>query len=126
MIRVLLVENNELNADMLSRRLVQRGMSVDVVRSAEQALVLLSCAMLPEIVLTDVRLPGIDGIEFVRRLRATANTKKIPVIAVTGDVLPEVLDEAVDAGCNRCVMKPIDFDHLVEAIQAIVWKDASV
>ncbi len=114
--KILIVEDNDLNADMLGRRLERVGHEVTWLPSAEEAL-----ARIPEaeadLVLLDIRLPGMSGIDLVRQVRRSQNCRELPFIAVTGDALPEVLDEALEAGCCACVTKPIDFDGLVQRIE---------
>ena len=109
---VMIVEDNEMNRDMLSRRLIKRGftvlMAVDGLEGVEAVK-----AHRPDIVLMDLSLPGIDGYEATRRLKADAATVTIPIIALTAHAMPEDRKRALDAGCDDYDTKPIDLDRLL-------------
>ena len=119
MVRILLVEDNELNRDMLSRRLKRRGYEVliavdgseGVRRASEDA---------PDLILMDMSLPVIDGWEATRRIKADPATSSIPVIALTAHAMVDDRQKALDAGCNDYDVKPIELPRLLSKIQAFV------
>ena len=118
---ILMVEDNDLNADMLGRRLARLGHEVQWVPTAEEVLELMP-DLQADLMLLDVRLPGMNGIELARQIRAVRSDDELPLIAVTGDALPEVLQEAAEAGCCACLTKPIDFNRLLEVITQVTSK----
>jgi CheY-like chemotaxis protein len=115
MCRILLVEDNELNRDMLSQRLVRRGHEVLGAASAAEAIATAE-AELPDVVLMDLSLPGMDGLEATRRLKSNPLTERIPVIALTGWAASEDRDRAIAAGCDEFDTKPIELARLLEKI----------
>jgi two-component system, cell cycle response regulator DivK len=114
-LNVLLVEDNELNRDMLVRRLARHGMTavcaVDGADGVSQAQ-----AHRPDVILMDISLPVMNGWEAIRRIRALAETHAIPIIALTAHVFLEDRTRAESAGCSAFVSKPIDMSVLVEQI----------
>ena len=116
MARILLVEDNEMNRDMLSRRLQRKGYSVLIAHDGQQGLSL-ACSEIPDLILMDISLPLLDGCEVTRRLKANARTRHIPVIALTAHALLTDRDKAFDAGCDDYDTKPIDFGRLNEKIE---------
>ena len=115
--RILLVEDNDMNRDMLSRRLVRRGHEVVEARDGQEALDRANDAS-PEVILMDLNLPKIDGWEATRRLKADAATALVPVIALTAHAMPRDRQLALDAGADDYDTKPIDLDRLLEKIAA--------
>ena len=105
MITVLLVEDNEMNRDMLLRRLQRKGFEVLTALNGEEA-VQMTKQFLPALVLMDMSLPVLDGWEATRRLKADAATRHIPVIALTAHALPAERDRALEAGCAAFETKP--------------------
>jgi two-component system cell cycle response regulator DivK len=118
MTRIVLVEDNEMNRDMLTRRLVRRGYSVAIAVDGQEALEVVAREQ-PDVVLMDMGLPVIDGWEATRRLKADPTTARIPVIALTAHALSTDRDEALAAGCDDYETKPIDLERLVARIEAI-------
>ena len=116
MAKILIVEDNEMNADMLSRRLRKKGYTVLVAGDGQQALTIVGSES-PDIVLMDMSLPVIDGWEATRRLKADANTAKIPVIALTAHAMGEERQKAFDAGCDDYDTKPVNLKRLLGKIQ---------
>ena len=110
--RILIVEDNELNRDVLSRRLAARGYDVLVAIDGSQGLALASACQ-PDLILMDLGLPEIDGWECVRRLRANAATQSIPVVALTAHAMTGDRERALEAGCDEFDTKPIDFAGLL-------------
>ena len=125
MARILLVEDNEMNRDMLSRRLQRKGHSVLIAVDGEQGLATAYSEM-PDLILMDISLPFIDGYEVTRRLKANPRTKQIPVIALTAHALLTDRDKALKAGCNDYDTKPVDFTRLTEKIEALLVKEKSL
>jgi two-component system cell cycle response regulator DivK len=123
--RILLVEDNEMNRDMLSRRLQRKGYSVLIAVDGEQGLATAYSEM-PDLILMDISLPFIDGYEVTRRLKANPRTKNIPVIALTAHALLTDRDKALRAGCNDYDTKPVDFSRLTEKIETLLVKEKSL
>ena len=120
--RILLVEDNEMNRDMLSRRLQKKGYSVLIAIDGEQGLATAYSEM-PDLILMDISLPFIDGYEVTRRLKANPRTRHIPVIALTAHALLTDRDKAIKAGCNDYDTKPVDFTRLTEKIETLLVKE---
>ncbi len=119
MTRILLVEDNEMNRDMLTRRLQRRGYEVTLaVDGAEGLAEANSCA--PDIILMDMSLPVLDGWEATRRLKAAPETNAIPVIALTAHAMSGDRDKALEAGCDDFDTKPVEFDRLLSKIEALL------
>jgi len=123
--RILLVEDNEMNRDMLSRRLQRKGYSVLIAVDGEQGLATAYSEM-PDLILMDISLPFIDGYEVTRRLKANPRTRNIPVIALTAHALLTDRDKALKAGCNDYDTKPVDFTRLTEKIETLLVKEKSL
>ena len=117
--RILLVEDNEMNRDMLSRRLQRKGYSVAIAEDGEQGLNM-ACAEMPDLILMDLSLPFIDGCEVTRRLKANPRTSPIPIIALTAHALVRDRDRAFDAGCDDYDTKPVEFGRLSEKIENLL------
>ena len=117
--KILLVEDNEMNRDMLSRRLIRRGYEVIIATDGQQGVDLASTHA-PDVVLMDMSLPVIDGWEATRRLKASEATKKIPVIALTAHAMAGDREQALAAGCDDYDTKPIDLDRLLAKMQALL------
>ncbi len=118
MTKILLVEDNDLNRDMLTRRLTKRGYEVLSATDGEQGLVLAQAEQ-PDLVLMDMSLPGIDGWETTRRLRAGAGTASIPVIALTAHAMAGDRERALEAGCDDYDTKPVEMDRLLLKIESL-------
>lgn len=120
--RILLVEDNELNRDMLSRRLNRLGydviVAVDGAAGVQQAL-----AQLPDLVLMDMSLPVMDGWEATRQLKASQTTASIPVIGLSAHAMSGDAEKALQAGCDDYDTKPVDFNRLVGKIKKLVSSD---
>ena len=119
MARILLVEDNELSRDMLSRRLARRGFEIDEAPDAEQALAMVA-ARPPDLILMDLALPGLHGLEAVTRLRAAPGTRAIPVIALSAHALSSDRDRALTVGCDDYDTKPVDLPRLLDKIGALL------
>ena len=117
--RLLLVEDNEMNRDMLSRRLTRRGFEVIVAEDGAQGLAVAK-EQLPDLILMDMSLPVLDGWEASRRLKADEATRHIPVIALTAHAMAGDRERAIEAGCEDYDTKPIEFARLLEKIDRIL------
>lgn len=122
MARILIVEDNEMNRDMLSRRLQKRGFEVSIAEDG-QAGVDLAKELMPDLVLMDMSLPVIDGWEATRTLRADPATTSLPIIALTAHAMPGDEQKALDAGCNDYDTKPIDLARLLAKINDCLTGD---
>jgi CheY-like chemotaxis protein len=117
--KILLVEDNEMNRDMLSRRLQRRGYRILTAKNGQEGLSLARLET-PALILMDIGLPEMDGWEITRCLKADRNTQPIPIIALTAHVLVEDRAKALEAGCNDYETKPIDFGRLIEKIENLL------
>jgi len=117
--KILLVEDNELNRDMLSRRLVRRGYAVVVAEDGERGLELVRSER-PDLVLMDMSLPGIDGWEATRRLRADPDIAGVRVIALTAHAMAGDRERALEAGCDDYDTKPVEMDRLLLKITTLL------
>jgi two-component system, cell cycle response regulator DivK len=124
MSKLLLVEDNEMNRDMLSRRLQRKGfqvvMAVDGEDGTKKAL-----SEAPDLILMDMSLPLLDGWEATRRLKASPETSAVPVLALTAHAISGDRERAIDAGCDDYDTKPVEFSRLLEKIQTLLGTDAS-
>jgi CheY-like chemotaxis protein len=117
--KILYVEDNEDNVYMLRRRLARAGFTVVVATDGEQGLAL-AVSEAPDLILMDLSLPGIDGWEATRRLKASPETRGIPVIALSAHAMAGDRERALTAGCDDYDTKPVDLARLLEKIQAFV------
>jgi CheY-like chemotaxis protein len=116
--KILLVEDNEMNRDMLSRRLLRRGYEIVFATDGQQA-VDKAKSESPALILMDMGLPVVDGWEATRRIKADPATGNIPVIALTAHAMAADRDKALDAGCDDFDTKPVDIVRLVGKIEAL-------
>lgn len=116
-IRVLLVEDNEMNRDMLSRRLSRKGFEVLMAVDGQQAIEMTS-QVSPDLILMDMSLPVLDGWEATRRLKADPALSGIPVIGLTAHAMDGDREKCLQAGCDEYDTKPIDLPRLLEKISA--------
>jgi CheY-like chemotaxis protein len=114
--KILLVEDNEFNRDMLSRRLQRRGFDVAIAEDGQAGIEAARSGM-PDLILMDMDLPVLDGWESTRRLKADPALRSIPVIALTAHALQSDCDRAYEAGCDDFATKPIEFSALMEKIE---------
>jgi len=122
MIKILLVEDNEMNRDMLSRRLERKGFEV-VIAVNGQAGVDMAASSDPDIILMDLSLPVIDGWEATRLIKADPATQSIPVIALTAHAMAGDEKKARAAGCDDYDTKPVDLSRLLEKINAMLTRE---
>ena len=117
--RILLVEDNEMNRDMLSRRLQRRG--YDVILAVDgQIGIELAQSEAPDLILMDMSLPVVDGWEATRTLKASDATRNIPVIALTAHAMSTDRDRAIEAGCDDYDTKPIELSRLLGKMEALM------
>lgn len=119
MAKILLVEDNEMNRDMLGRRLQRRGHEVVIAVDGAEG-VAKAQSDVPDIILMDMSLPVMDGWDATRRLKAEAATCNIPVIALTAHAMSGDRDKAMEAGCDDYDTKPVEFDRLLAKIEALL------
>jgi two-component system, cell cycle response regulator DivK len=119
MAKILLVEDNEMNRDMLSRRLLRKGYEVVMAVDGEQA-VAMAQSEKPDLILMDMSLPVIDGWEATRRVKASEATSGIPIIALTAHAMSGDRERALGAGCDDYDTKPIELPRLLEKIDALL------
>jgi CheY-like chemotaxis protein len=117
--RVLLVEDNEMNRDMLSRRLQRRGYEVIIAVDGKQG-VTVAQSESPDVILMDMSLPVMDGWEATRALKSSLDTKDIPVIALTAHAMSTDRQKAMDAGCDDYDTKPIELTRLLAKIESLI------
>ena len=122
-IKILLVEDNVSIRDMVSRRLAKRGFAVVTAGDGDEAC-RLAVAEHPDVVLMDLHLPVLDGLEATRRLKSAAETRDMPVIALTADAMAGDHEKAMEAGCDSYETKPIDLPLLLDKIEALLQRKA--
>ncbi len=120
--RILLVEDNEMNRDMLSRRLARKKYEVLVAGDGEEG-VAMARSESPDLILMDMSLPVIDGWEATRQLKASPGTKAIPVIALTAHAMSGDREKALEAGCDDYDTKPIEFPRLLGKMEALLGEN---
>jgi CheY-like chemotaxis protein len=125
MAKILLVEDNEMNRDMLSRRLHRRGYEVLIAADGVQGIELARTEQ-PDIILMDMSLPVLDGWEAARQLRDTYETSTIPIIALTAHALAGDRQKSLEAGCDEYETKPVDFLRLIGKIETLLKNGASL
>jgi CheY-like chemotaxis protein len=119
MAKILIVEDNELNRNMLSRRLVRKGYEIVLAFDGLQG-VEMAGSEKPDLILMDMGLPGLTGWEATRRLKSSLSTMKIPVIALTAHAMSSDRDQALQAGCDDFDTKPIELDRLLQKIRTML------
>jgi CheY-like chemotaxis protein len=124
MVKILLIEDNEMNRDMLSRRLMRRGYEVVLAEDGAMG-VDLARSVRPDLILMDMSLPVMDGWEATRQLKAAAETRPIPVIALTAHAMAGDEEKALAAGCDGYETKPIDLVRLLERMETLLSKRSS-
>jgi CheY-like chemotaxis protein len=119
--KVLVVEDNEMNRDMLSRRLQRRGYEVIISVDGEDG-VAKARSDSPDIILMDMDLPVLDGWAATRKLKSSAETRSIPVIALTAHAMAGDKERALEVGCDDYDTKPVEFSRLTEKIETLLRK----
>jgi CheY-like chemotaxis protein len=121
--KILVVEDNELNRDMLTRRLARKGFETSVAVDGEEG-VKRAREDRPDLILMDMSLPVLDGWEATRRIKSDPNTRTIPVIALTAHAMAGDRERALNAGCDDYDTKPVEFPSLLEKIEALLTNAA--
>jgi two-component system, cell cycle response regulator DivK len=119
MAKIVLVEDNEDNRDMLSRRLTRKGYEVLIAVNGEEAVELVKKEQ-PALVLMDISLPVMDGFEATRRLKSLDDTKNIPIVALTAHAMSGDREKAIDAGCDDYDVKPVELTRLLSKIENLL------
>ena len=119
--KILLVEDNEINRDMLSRRLERKGFQVLIAVDGEQGVAVAQSAT-PDLILMDMDLPVLNGWEATQKLKAAPGTRAIPIIGLTAHAMAGDREKAMAAGCDDYDTKPVEFSRLLEKIQAQMAK----
>jgi CheY-like chemotaxis protein len=122
MAKILLVEDNEMNRDMLSRRLIRRGYELSMAMDGEEA-IRMAGECNPDLILMDMSLPIIDGWEATRRIKGDPATAKIPIIALTAHALAGDKEKALEAGCEDYDTKPIELERLLAKMDHFLSND---
>jgi CheY-like chemotaxis protein len=123
MAKILLVEDNELNRDMLARRLVKRGYVVALAVDGAEG-VAMAKSESPDLILMDMSLPVLHGWDATRKLREDPCTRAIPVIALTAHAMSGDRDKALEAGCDEFETKPVELQRLLEKIAALLARSS--
>ena len=124
MARILLVEDNEMNRDMLSRRLIRNGYEVSLAIDGQQG-VDMALSERPDLILMDMSLPVIDGWEATRRIKANDATRHVPVIALTAHAMAGDREKAIEVGCDDYDTKPVEIARLLGKITALLATKAA-
>jgi CheY-like chemotaxis protein len=124
MTKILCVEDNQDNLFMLQRRLTRRGFEVTISMDGAQS-VEWAKTLLPDLIVMDLNLPGLDGWEATRRLKNQPETKHIPIIVLTAEYTQKSREKALAVGCDEFELKPIDFEGLVGKIQSLLSLSAT-
>lgn len=125
MTKILLVEDNEMNRDMLSRRLGRKGYDVLIAMDGEEG-VKMAQEELPDLILMDMSLPVVDGWEATRRIKAMPELRRIPIIGLSAHAMAGDREKAMAAGCDDYDTKPVDFPRLQDKIEdALKFKDSA-
>lgn len=122
MSKILIVEDNELNRDMLSKRLERKGYEVVTAVDGQEGVVMAE-SLIPDLILMDMSLPILDGWEATRQIKANPQTNKIPIIALTAHAMIGDKEKTLEAGCNDYDTKPIELSRLLEKMEKLLVKD---
>ena len=121
MTKILIVEDNEMNRDMLSRRLARRGYQIVLAGDGGDGIAM-ATAESPDLILMDMSLPVVDGWEATRRLKAEPRTRVIPVIGLTAHAMAGDREKVIDAGCDDYDTKPVELPRLLQKIEALLTR----
>ena len=116
--KILIVEDNEMNRDMLSRRLIKKGFEIIIAVDGEEG-VKKTLSEKPDLILMDMSLPVMDGWEATKKLKSNTDTSKIPIIALTAHAMAQDKEKALAAGCDEYDTKPIDLNRLLSKISSL-------
>ncbi len=121
---ILVIEDNEINQDLISRRLKKKGYKVELAGDGESGFELIK-KLMPDLVLLDMNLPLLDGWQVAQICKITQSTKHIPIIALTAHAMSGAREKALDAGCDDYESKPINFDELMIKIEKFLQQKAA-
>ncbi len=124
MAKILYIEDDEMNRDMLSRRLMRKGYDVALALDGEQG-VAMAKEEIPDLILMDLSLPVVDGWEATRQIKAMPETQSVPIIALTAHAMAGDQQKATECGCDDYDTKPIDFPRLLGKIEALLKKETA-
>jgi two-component system, cell cycle response regulator DivK len=119
--KILIVEDNEMNRDMLSRRLARRGYQIIMAADGEEGITV-ATAEIPDLILMDMSLPVVDGWEATRRIKAEPLTRTIPIIGLTAHAMAGDREKVLEAGCDDYDTKPVELPRLLEKIEALLTR----
>jgi two-component system, cell cycle response regulator DivK len=119
MAHILIVEDNEMNLDILTRRLSRRGYEVSQAENGVEAIELAN-RVIPDLILMDLNLPVMDGWEATRHIKANPSTEAIPILCVTAHAMIDDLERGLAAGCDEYETKPIEFERILEKIERLL------
>ncbi|MGB3565137.1 MAG: response regulator [Thermoanaerobaculia bacterium] len=117
--KILLIEDNEMNRDMLSRRLTRKGFEIAIAEDGERG-VEMAQSESPSLILMDISLPVMDGYEATRQIKVNPDTRSIPIIALTAHAMSGDREKCLEAGCDEYETKPVDLPRLLEKIEKLV------
>jgi CheY-like chemotaxis protein len=117
--KILLIEDNEMNRDMLSRRLTRKGFEIAIAEDGEQG-VQMAQTEAPSLILMDISLPVMDGYEATRQIKANPTTRSIPVVALTAHAMSGDREKCLEAGCDEYETKPVDLPRLLDKIEQLL------
>ncbi|SMF54772.1 CheY chemotaxis protein or a CheY-like REC (receiver) domain [Pseudobacteriovorax antillogorgiicola] len=118
--KILIVEDNEMNRDMLSRRLARRGFEVDCVENGQLAVDYLETESHPDLILMDMRMPVMDGWTATNAIKSNPATEKVPVIGLSANAMEGDRERAMKAGCDEYETKPVNFETLMNVIHKYI------
>jgi two-component system cell cycle response regulator DivK len=121
MAKILIVEDNEMNRDMQSRRLARRGYEITMAIDGEEGIAAAK-TQTPDLILMDMSLPVVDGWEATRRLKADDGTRAIPIIGLTAHAMAGDCEKVIDAGCDDYDTKPVELPRLLQKIEALLTR----
>ena len=119
MAKILIIEDNEMNRDMLSRRLIRRGYQIAMAIDGAQGIAAATTES-PDLILMDMSLPVVDGWEATRRLKAEPLTRAIPIIGLTAHAMAGDREKVIEAGCDDYDTKPVELPRLLQKIEALL------
>ena len=117
--KILLIEDNEMNRDMLSRRLTRKGFEIAIAEDGERG-VEMAQSESPSLILMDISLPVMDGYEATRQIKANPTTRSIPIVALTAHAMSGDREKCLEAGCDEYETKPVDLPRLLEKIEKLL------
>jgi len=117
--KILLIEDNEMNRDMLSRRLTRKGFEIAIAEDGERG-VEMAQSESPNLILMDISLPVMDGYEATRQIKANPTTRSIPIVALTAHAMSGDREKCLEAGCDEYETKPVDLPRLLDKIQKLL------